>query len=160
VSEANQDIRDALANVEGDGPASESLDPKSAVLSEGEEPDARPEGPLPNDEPGDDQGGFSVLSWAKSVPEGSHLDFDRRDWWDPEGGGENRLAFHLSTIADEGGGYPNGVGVLVALGELYYSEVLGRTDDVEHDERGDDERDDQDAPDAEEVPAETAEGLV
>lgn len=156
-------IMAALANVEEGAGESEKSDPKSAEpvsAVPGEEPDARPEGPMPEqDEPGEpEDSGFSVLSWAKSVPEGSHRDFDTSDWWDPENGAENRLAFHLSKVAPgEGSGYPNGVGVLVSFGELYWREVLGRGGGGD-DGGGDDVE--QDAPDAETVSRDTAEGLV
>lgn len=76
----------------------------------------------------DDDGGLGVLDWARRIPEGSHFDFDARDWWDPDGGGENRLAFHLSDASGDGLGYPNGVGVLVALAELYVAHLTGQSD--------------------------------
>lgn len=148
-------IRSALAEVEADDDLDH--DPGAGIPEMGEEADARPEGPMPEVDADDvDEGGFSVLSWASEVPEGSHRNYDATDWWDPEGGGENRLAFHLSTVADSGGGYPNGIGVLVALAELYWrlaTEQQGGSS-------GDGSDDEQDAPDAETVDRETAEALV
>lgn len=149
-------IRDALAEVEVE---EEHDDPGAGFEEIGEEPDARPEGPTPDadadDLGGDDEGGFSVLSWARSVPEGSHTNFDKSDWWDPEGGGETRLAFHLSDAAGEGVGYPNGLGTVVALAELYWSQVKDQNGGGSS---SDD--DEQDAPDAETVDRETAEAHV
>lgn len=151
-------IKEALASVET---GAETTDPGAGDRAHGEQPDARPEGPAPDagdrddaaEEIEEESGGFSVLSWAKDVPEGSHTDFDASDWWDVEGGGENRLAFHLSTIADSGGGYPNGVGVLVALAELYWRRV---TDGESGGESGGESS----APDAETVDRETAEAMT
>jgi hypothetical protein len=128
----------ALESVDEGKEATTSPEKPSGPVA-GEEPDARPEGPLPEpgvggveDEKSDPKN--AVLSWAKSIPEGSHLDFEAKDWWDPETGGKNRLAFHLSNLSDEGAGYPNGVGTLVAIGEMYYSAVL----DSDGEESGED----------------------
>jgi len=139
-------------------------DPGAGDPAIGEEADARPEGPLPDpdadhagDEFEDDEssGGFDPFEWARSVPEGSHTDFDATDWWDPEGGAENRLAFHLADATGAGAGYPNGLGVLVAIGELYWSKVREQqSGGSSSDESA------QEAPDAETVDRNTAEGLV
>lgn len=146
-------IKDALAEVETGDDLGD--DPGAGIPGLDEEADARPEGPMPELEDGEDEGGFSVLSWAKSVPDGSHRDFDTSDWWDPEGGAENRLAYHLSDATGAGAGYPNGLGVLVGFAELYWSRVR---DQQGGGDGGD--GDDQDAPDAETVDRGTAEALV
>jgi hypothetical protein len=111
---------------------------------EGEEPDARPNGPAPDlDGEGDEQddlggegddGGFSIYDWLTSTPEGSHVDHDARDWFDTETGGKNRIAFHLSELVGDGVGYPNGVGILVGVGEWYVAQVGDGTDEQGGDE--------------------------
>lgn len=124
----------------------------------GEEDDARPEGPMPEPDealPGEQDDGFSVLSWARSVPDGSHTNFDASDWWDPENGAENRLAFHLSDAAGAGAGYPNGLGVLVAFAELYWSAATGSSGEDDGGESGED-----DAPTGETVAPSEAEAYV
>lgn len=70
-----------------------------------------------------DSEGFSPRAWAERVPEGSHLEFDAAEWWDPKNGAENRIAFHLADAAGAGAGYPNALGVLVGLAEVYWREV-------------------------------------
>lgn len=143
-------IMAALDEVDAEG---EHVNPGEGQPGAGEEPDAMPEGPAP-DLPGEEveeESGFSVLSWAERIPDGSHLDFDARDWWDPETGGKNRLAYHLSDATGEGAGYPNALGVLVAVAELYWSSVRNQSSTSEESEG---------APDAEEVDRDTAEGLV
>lgn len=124
-------VREALAQVEGDdGPDGDRGDDPRADLGEGDPDDA--DAVLSDEEESD---GFSLFKWAKSVPEGSHRDHDVTDWWDPAGGAENRLAFHLADVTEAGGGYPNGVGVLVSFGELYAREVLGwEGDDADADD--------------------------
>jgi len=147
-------IAAALEEVEADGDA-EHVEAGAGQPDQGEEPDAIPEGPLPDDDvSGQQESKFSVLSWAERIPDGSHLDFDARDWWDPQEGGKNRLAYHLSDAAGDGAGYPNGLGVLVALAEMYWSRVEG-----EHDDRGDDQGDEA-APETETVARSDAEALV
>lgn len=74
-------------------------------------------------EPDDTSTGFNLFDWASRIPEGSHLDFEAKDWWDPETGAENRLAFHLSDAAGDGLGYPNAIGTAVGLAELYVSKL-------------------------------------
>jgi len=145
-------ILSALEGVEDEQPT----DPGAGHEEIGEEPDARPEGPMPDleDEPADEEEGFSVLSWAERIPEGSHREFDRTDWWDPDGGGLNRLAFHLSDAAGAGAGYPNGVGVLVAVAEEYWSRVQEQQGHGDESDEGDE------APDAESVDRSTAEALT
>jgi len=78
----------------------------------------------------EEESGFSVRSWAKRIPDGSHRDFDRTDWFDLEGGGENRIVFHLSdAIGDHGEGpYPNALGSLVGAFELYVRLAKGKID--------------------------------
>lgn len=151
-------IRDALAEVD----ASDGMDAldQATETAPGEEPDARPEGPLPDDDldelDGDDEtSGFDLYDWATSVPEGTHRDFEARDWWDTEGGAENRVGFHLSDATDGAVGYPNGVGTLVGFAEMYFKHVRAATSDD-----GGDESAEQDAPDAETVDRNTAEALV
>lgn len=121
----------------------------------GEEADAMPEGPLPDgdDLPDEEDGGFSLFDWATNVPEGSHTNFDSSDWWDPENGAENRLAYHLSDAAGEGAGYPNGLGVLVSLAELWWSAAESSTSSTSSD--GSD-----DPPETETVARSEAEELV
>lgn len=87
----------------------------------------------------DDQeaSGFDVRNWARRVPDGSHRDWDPSDLWDPDGGGETRLAYHLADAAGaNGAGLPNGLGVLLAMVEIYYrlakgELTLGSDDDEE-----------------------------
>lgn len=147
-------IISALEEVDADG---DHDDPGAGHAPIGEEADAMPEGPMPDLEAEDvDEDSGSVLSWARRVPEGSHLDFDKRDWWDPETGGTNRLAYHLSDATPEGVGYPNGLGVLVGAAEFYWSKVREQNGGG----GGDDRADEGHAPDAEEVDRSTAEGLV
>lgn len=149
-------IMQALAEVEA---GDQSADPGAGHPLQGEEPDARPEGPLPDAEgmdEGSDEGGFSVLSWAERVPEGSHRDFDKTDWWDPENGGLNRAAFHLSDATSAGAGYPNAVGLVVAVAEEYWSRVVQQQGSSDGGGDGGDDP----APDAETVDPETAEALV
>lgn len=124
-------LQDALSEVEAAPGGSEEIGPQVP----GEEPDARPEGPLP-DEQNEESDSLSLSSWARRIPEGSHRDFDAHDLWDPEGGGENRLAFHLADAADADTiGYPNGLGVLVGFVELYWTKVLGRGSSGQPDEQ-------------------------
>ena len=151
-------IRDALAEVEGGDDDPDDVLGGPTETAVGEEPDARPEGPLPGadlDGLEDESAGFDLVEWAQSVPEGSHRDFDASDWWDPEHGAENRLAFHLSDATDSSNvGYPNAVGVVVGFAELYWTRLRDTADD------GDDAGAEADAPDAETVDADTAEALV
>lgn len=154
MSEADP-IKQALSQVDAG-----EVDPGGPDLEMDEEPTARPEGPAPDhgadvleEEP--EESGFNLLSWAERVPDGSHLDFDSRDWWDPETGAENRLAYHLSDATSEGVGYPNGLGVLVGLAELYWSRVR-----EQQSPDGGDRAAEQDAPDEDAVDAETAERYV
>lgn len=133
-------IKEALAEVEAGADHDRADDPGAGVGEIGEEPEARPEGPAPDSEMWDEtdeeaEGGFSVLSWAQSVPDGSHRDFDASDWWDPEHGGENRIAFHLSEATGAGAGYPNGLGLAVGLAEMYWSAVRSSTKDEPADEQ-------------------------
>ena len=147
-------VMEALKSVDE---SDDELDGAAVEHDRAEEPGARPEGPLPDEnlEPGESESDpkFSVLSWAKSVPDGSHRDFTAKDWWDPEGGAENRLAYHLSDATPEGAGYPNGIGVLVGFAELYWSRLKTESSSSEESES-------QGAPDAETVARDTAEGLV
>lgn len=99
-----------------------------------EEPDARPEGPAPDPDEGieeipeveeldnDSSGGLigRISDWATSTPSGSYRDVDARDFWDPEGGGKNRIAFHLKDLIGSGD-IPNGLGTLLGGAELYYN---------------------------------------
>lgn len=104
-------------------------DPGSGESTIDEEPTAQPEGPHPDRDPGDDDlpeleesddsDGWSLFGWLKETPEGSYREMDARDFWDPEGGGRNRIAFHLSDLVGARG-LPNGVGLLVGLLEEYY----------------------------------------
>lgn len=151
-------IKQALQEVEV---TDEPADPGMGQVEMGEEIDAMPEGPLADDdadalEGSDDAGGFSLRAWAERTPEGSHTDFDARDWWDPETGGENRIAFHLADAADAGAGYPNVLGVVVGAAELYWSKVQQQNGD----DSSNDGSDEQDAPDADAVSREEAEALV
>lgn len=120
------------------------------------EPDhAEPQ--LPSD--GDDSG-FSVLSWARRVPDGSHTDFDARDWWDPNGGGIDRMAFHLSDASNDGAGYPNALGFLVGAVEAYADALDADPADWLTGGGGGDDGADADVPDAETVDRATAEAHV
>ncbi len=151
-------VLEAVSAVEVDG---DHDDPGAGLEAIGEEAGARPEGPAPEigddaDALDEDSGtGFDVFSWASRVPEGSHLDFEAREWWDPDTGGKTRLAYHLSDATPDGVGYPNAIGVLVGAAELYWSKV------IQGGGRGGDDRDgEQDAPDAETVDRNTAEAYV
>lgn len=150
-------IQDALAEVEA---GEDVQDPGAGSVEMGEEPNARPEGPMPEggepDLSEEESGGFDFLGWARSVPDGSHTDFDRSDWWDPKGGAETRLAFHLSDAAGAGAGYPNGLGVLVALGELYWSKVRSQQSKSSSSEESEPKQ----PQDADTVARDTAEALV
>lgn len=153
----NEAVLSALDAVEDDDRDDHAdADPGAGNVSMGEEPDAMPEGPMPDADAPDveDESGFSVLSWASRVPDGSHLDFEAKDWWDPETGGKRRLAYHLSDATPEGAGYNNVLGTLVAAGEMYWSAVRDQTG------QGDGGDPQESAPDAETVARDTAEGLV
>lgn len=111
-------------------------DPGSGESTMDEPADARPEGPHPDPDRGDrgddlddelgeleesgDGDSWSLWDWATSTPEGSYRDMDARDYWDPDGGGKNRLAFHVSDLAGTRG-VPNGLGIILALAEMYYN---------------------------------------
>lgn len=119
MSNSNNPIQDAVRSVElnGDG----DLDGEQA----GADPflDGEQAGDF-LDEPAEKEVGFSLMRWLERTPEGSHHDFDYREWWDPETGGENRLAFHLADAAGAAGsGYPNALGIVVALAEIYWRQV-------------------------------------
>jgi hypothetical protein len=112
---ADDPIREALSAV-GDDHVD---DPTGDEPSDEQVADAVP-GADDLEKPDEESGRISILSWARRVPDGSHRDFDATDWWDPEGGGKNRLAFHLSDATSAGVGYPNALGVLVGFAELYF----------------------------------------
>jgi hypothetical protein len=112
---------DALDKVEADG---DFDDPGAGDPAMGEEAEARPEGPPADhdDLPGEgetldeDSGGFDLFEWATDVPDGSHTEFSISDFWDTDNGGLTRIGFHLPAFD---GGYPNALGVVIGLCELY-----------------------------------------
>lgn len=112
-----------------------AADPGSGESTMDERGEARPEGPHPDPDRDDgaeeigempeleesgDGDGWSLFGWLQDTPEGSYRDMDARDYWDPENGGKNRLAFHVSDLVGTRG-VPNGVGLLLALAEMYYN---------------------------------------
>lgn len=56
--------------------------------------------------------------WLLDTPEGSYLETDAREYWDPDGGGRTRLMFHISDLAGVTG-IPNWLGIIIALAEMY-----------------------------------------
>ena len=101
-----------------------------------ERSEARPEGPHPRssaehdpdeeigaeveEQLADEEDAWDLIGWLQDTPEGSYRDMDARQYWDPDGGGKNRLAHHLSDRAGTTG-IPNGIGILLALAEMYYN---------------------------------------
>jgi hypothetical protein len=96
--------------------------------------EARPEGPHPDADHADaeeveeaipelgeeESDSWDIYGWLSETPEGSYRDMDARDFWDPDGGGRNRLAFHLSDLTGARG-IPNGVGLVIGAAEMYYN---------------------------------------
>jgi len=80
----------------------------------------------------DDSSGFGLRDWAFRTPEGSYREMNARDYWDPEGGGKNRLAFHVTDLIGERG-IPNAVGLVIAVAEMYYNLAQHGGDTAEDD---------------------------
>lgn len=157
-------MTDDVDDVDGD-PVARALErtdrvPTVDVNASASPPSEGPINPSPDADAGDDSQGSAnpelepreaspLKRWLQRVPDGSHVDFRNRELWDPDNGGERRILFHLADAADGDGGigYPNGVGILVGLAEIYYRRAFGdgdrdgaggadRADDVDGDRDG------------------------
>lgn len=115
VEAADTDAGDVeAADVQEAGDDLDDLDVQDGL---GDRPDRDADPDPDRADRADDQGGFT--DWATRVPEGSYRDFELRDYWDPENGGEKRIAFHVADFADVDG-VPNIVGVLLGLAEMWF----------------------------------------
>lgn len=123
-------------------------DPGAGESTMDERAEARPEGPHPDpsadrdpdeeigaeveEELADEGDSWNLFGWLQETPEGSYRDMDARQYWDPENGGKNRLAFHLSDLAGTTG-IPNGIGIVLALAEIYFNLAQHQNGDTTED---------------------------
>lgn len=110
------DVPDAVREIDTSQDGTESESGSRAPSDSSADSDLNPDGM--DVEPESDE--WDPWGWLKSVPEGSYRDADARDYWDPENGGKNRLAHHISDLAGVRG-IPNGLGILLACAEIYWN---------------------------------------